>query len=81
MADTLNLNEQALADEFAKQLAASMEAGEVVAADLDDAKKLFCDNWLTVKKILEYMKSLPGAGLVVSLVIAIGDGAYKILCS
>jgi hypothetical protein len=45
-------------------------------------KKRFCELWPTAKQVLEILKSIiPGGGIIVGMVIAIGDGAHKAFCS
>ncbi len=46
-----------------------------------DPKKLFCENWETVKTVLQALASLvPGAGLIVGWIIKAGDLAHGAIC-
>lgn len=47
-----------------------------------DPKQLFCQNWDTVKTVLEVLKALvPGpVGVIIGVVIKAGDAAHKAIC-
>ena len=70
-----------LANDIAKQLIEARGPAAVAAADIQGVKKTFCELWPTAKQGLEILKTIiPGGGLVVGMVIAIGDGAHKAFC-
>ena len=71
-----------LANDIAKQLIEAGGPAAVSAADAQGLKKRFCELWPTAKPVLEILKSIiPGGGIIVGMVIAIGDGAHKAFCS
>ena len=54
-------------------------AGARVAAA--DVRQVFCDNWQTVKKVLEFIAGIvPGIGRYVRAIIAAGDFLYGRIC-
>jgi hypothetical protein len=74
----------------AQMLAAHALAGEsapranaaAAAADAGDAKKLFCENWPTVKKVLQFLADTVGgivAGAARAIIVA-GDFLFGRIC-
>ena len=67
--------------EFASD--ARPEAAMAVSAEaLGNAKKLFCENWDTVKQVLDFLATVaPGPiGPIIRVVIRAGDAAKKVIC-
>jgi hypothetical protein len=78
-APTLELP-QNLANDIAKQLIGTPAA--VSAADVSGVKSKFCELWPTAKQVLGILKDIiPGGGIVIGIVIALGDGAQKAFCT
>ena len=70
-----------LSNNIAQQLIEAQGAA-VSAADVQGVKKQFCELWPTAKQVLEILKSIiPGGGIVIGIVIALGDGAHKAFCT
>jgi hypothetical protein len=59
--------------------AAAMAAGSAAAAD---PKQLFCDNWDTVKRVLEFLRTVAPAFLkpIIDIVIKAGDAVKAAIC-
>lgn len=71
-----------LSDEIAKQLASAQAPGDVTAANLAEIQDKFCQHWPVVKTVLEFLKTIiPGGGIIIGVVISIGDGAHRTYCS
>jgi uncharacterized protein with HEPN domain len=64
-----------------KQLRARYPNGEIDDSELANFSNILCDAWPTVKTVLEVIgKLLPEAKGLVSAVIAVGEGAYRVFC-
>ncbi|HYJ29530.1 MAG TPA: hypothetical protein VEW25_04235 [Allosphingosinicella sp.] len=59
--------------------ATAMGPGATLAAD---PKKLFCDNWATVKLVLGYLRTVAPAFLkpIIDMVIKAGDAVKATIC-
>jgi 3-oxoacyl-ACP reductase-like protein len=62
--------------------AAAAAAGGGAAAAGVDPKKLFCDNWDTVKAVLGFLRSVAPAFLkpIIDMVIRAGDAVKATIC-
>lgn len=83
MSDISNTERDEIAQAIAQGLTAPAQAADLQAAvNLQDAKKLFCDNWSTVKQVLIFLKTVvPGPiSAVIGLVIVAGDSAKGVIC-
>jgi hypothetical protein len=71
-----------LANDIAKQLKTQRGPEGAAARDVTDIKRKFCELWPTAKQVLELLKAvIPGGGIIIGMVIALGEGAHKAFCS
>ena len=82
MADITEQQEQQLREAFANFDQSAASAADLVGAA--GTKKLFCDNWPTVKEVLRFIAGLPfvpaAVKTAIALIIKAGDTAAGILC-
>lgn len=78
---TLSMQDQQAVNEAVG--AALVSGVEAKQPTLDvDPKKIFCENWATVRAVLEALASIvpAPAKAIILLVISIGDGVKKAIC-
>lgn len=84
MADFTSQERQAAARAIAEVMVTDTgpETVGAMAAGIDP-KKLFCENWGTVRTVLEVLKTLvPGAvGVIIGVVIKAGNAAHSAICN
>lgn len=84
MANLTKSEKSAIAAKIAEVLTnESAPAPEIKGQALADPKEFFCQNWDLVRKGLEVLSGfapLPVKGMII-LVISIGDGVKKVICT
>jgi len=71
---------------FAKVLASSdtadLQTADLAALGIADPKDLFCKNWETVKRVLQFLSGVVPIWLrpIIAILIRLGDAARATLC-
>jgi hypothetical protein len=87
MADISSADRKAIAKSVAEALSSEAAPPAAMMAALPAAatanpKQFFCQNWLTVKSVLQVAQTLapPLVRPVIGIVITVGDGIAKVIC-